>query len=221
MAAVEATARVQGVSSRSRILREARALFTAQGYAAVSMQQIADASGVNKATLYHHFRHKEDLFISVMDEEFARMAAEVGAAIAAGGSLRQQLARVAAHIFASSQSDFGRLVADLHEQVPEARRAEMLTHRAPPWEQIRDAVARAAQAGEVRDVDPDLVARLFFAMVRSQVWWSKFGAEHPRPDARLAATITDLLLDGIATARSLHDGADADQKGRSPHAKSR
>jgi AcrR family transcriptional regulator len=197
MAAVDAIARVQAVSSRARILREARALFTAQGYAAVSMQQIADASGVNKATLYHHFRHKEDLFISVMDEEFARMAAEVGAAIAAGGSLREQLARVAAHIFASSQSDFGRLVADLHEQVPEARRAEMLTHRAPPWEQIRDAVARAAQAGEVRDVDPDLVARLFFAMVRSQVWWSKFGAAHPEPDARLAATIADLLLDGV------------------------
>jgi AcrR family transcriptional regulator len=204
MVAVEAIARAVGASSRARILLEARALFTAQGYAAVSMQQIADAAGVNKATLYHHFRHKEDLFISVMDEEFARMAAEVGAAIAAGGSLRAQLTRVAAHIFASSQSDFGRLVADLHEQVPEARRAEMLAHRAPPWEQIREAIERAQTAGEVRDVDPDLVARLFFAMVRSQVWWATFGTERPRPDARLAATITDLLLDGIAADARPH-----------------
>ena len=53
----------------------------------------------------------------------------------------------------------------------------------------------------MRDVDADLVARLFFAMVRSQVWWAKYDAAHPIPDDRLAVTIADLLLDGIGSDR--------------------
>jgi AcrR family transcriptional regulator len=202
MAAIDLESLTGAVTGRGRILREARALFTAQGFAAVSMQQIADAAAVNKATLYHHFRDKEDLFVSVMEDEFRRMAASVEAAIAAGGPLRDQLRRVAAHVFASSQSDFGRLAADLHEQVSERRRAELMARRPPPWEQIRDAVERAQQRGEVRDVDADLVARLFFAMIRSQIWWSRLATGYTEPDERLAATIADLLLDGIGVKKA-------------------
>ena len=190
------------VSGRSRILREARLLFTAHGYAAVSMQQIADAAAVNKATLYHHFRDKEDLFVSVMVEQFRRLAGSVGAVIAAGGTLRDQLQRVAAHIFTSRQSDFGRLAADLRDNVSGPRRSELMDRCAPPWEQISLAVERAIASGEVRDVDPDLIARLFFAMVGSQIWWSDIGARYPEPDGLLAATIADLLLDGIRSPAS-------------------
>jgi AcrR family transcriptional regulator len=196
------------VSGRGRILREARLLFTAQGYAAVSMQQIADAAAVNKATLYHHFRDKEDLFLSVMVEEFRRLATSVGAVIAEGGSLRDQLRRVAAHIFASRQSDFGRLAADLRDNVSGQRRSELMGRCAPPWEQISRAVERAIASGEVRDVDADLVARLFFAMVGSQMWWSNIGTRYPEPDDRLAATIADLVLDGISTREPRQSAAD-------------
>ena len=190
-------------SGRDRILREARALFTAQGYAAVSMQQIADAASVNKATLYHHFRDKADLFVSVMVEEFGRLAASVGAVIAEGGTLRDQLQRVAAHIFASRQSDFGRLAADLRDNVSGQRRSELMGRCPAPWEPISATVERAVASGEMRPVGADLVARLFFAMVGSQIWWSNIGARYPEPDDRLAATIADLLLDGIGSRQPI------------------
>jgi TetR/AcrR family transcriptional regulator, cholesterol catabolism regulator len=197
MIAVESNPPAADKGGRGRILREARLLFTAHGYSSVSMQQIADAAAVNKATLYHHFRDKEDLFLSVMVEEFGRMASSVGAVIATGGSLRDQLRRVAAHIFASRQSDFGRLAADLRDNVSGQRRSELMGRCAPPWQQISLAVQRAIDSGEVRDVDADLVARLFFAMVGSQMWWSNIGTQYPEPDDRLATTIADLVLDGI------------------------
>jgi AcrR family transcriptional regulator len=204
------------IRGRARVLREARMLFTAQGYAAVSMQQIADAARVNKATLYHHFRDKEDLFVAVMAEEFAGATADIAAAIARGGTLREQLRRVATQIFASFQTDFGRLLADFHEHVSERRRAELRSRGAPPWEQIRAAVERAHAAGEVRAIDPDLAARLFFGMVRSQIWWSKYDAAHPVPDEALAETIVAVLLDGISAREPRnHDGGDAsgDERG--------
>ncbi|HEU5432162.1 MAG TPA: TetR/AcrR family transcriptional regulator [Thermomicrobiales bacterium] len=186
-----------GASGRERIMREARALFTAHGFASVSMQQIADAAGVNKATLYHHFRDKEDLFVAVMAAEFERERACIAGALAAEGDLRDRLQRVAAHLFASRHADFGRLLADLREQVSEGRRGELTAHCAPPWMQLRETIAQAAAAGEVRPYDPELVAQLFFAMVGSQSWWSKFGTDRPAPDARLAATLADILISGI------------------------
>jgi AcrR family transcriptional regulator len=196
--AVEATSSPPQTGGRVRILREARRLFTAQGYAAVSMQQIADSAGVNKATLYHHFADKEDLFVSVMVDEFARLATGLGEVIAEGGSLRDQLAGVARHIFSSHRSDFGRLSADLHEHVSEARRADLMRRSAAPWERIRLVIERAREEREVRDVDAELVARLFFAMVGSQIWWSKFRTESIAPDDQLAVLLADILLDGIA-----------------------
>ena len=189
-------------TSRGRILAAARSLFTAQGYAAVSMQQIAAVVGINKATLYHHFRDKEDLFVSVMASEFTRASTALGEAIALPKNLRDQLRRAANQIFASHQTDFGRLSADLREHVSEPRRSELTNRCGPPWQQIRLAVERAVASGEVRDVDPDLVARLFFAMVGSQVWWSKFNVSQPPLDDRLAATLADILLDGIASDAS-------------------
>lgn len=194
----DATSSSPQAGGRVRILREARLLFTAQGYAAVSMQQIADAASVNKATLYHHFDDKEDLFVSVMAEEFARLTSGVGEVIAEGRSLREQLARVAGYFFSSHRSDFGRLAADLHEHVSESRRVDLMRRCAPPWEHIRIAVERASDAGEVRGVDPELVARLFFAMVGSQIWWSKLRPDSAAPDDRLALDLAGILLDGIA-----------------------
>jgi AcrR family transcriptional regulator len=199
MVSTEPTLATPEATGRQRILRAARALFTANGYATVSMQQIADAAAVNKATLYHHFRDKEDLFVAVMIEEFARTTADVAAVIAKGVTLREQLTQVAEYLFVARQSDFGRLSADLHDHLSEQRRAEMMSRCAPPWEHIRTAIDRAITRGEVEADDTELVARLFFAMVGSQLWWRKFTAGRPAPDARLAATIVDLLLDGIGT----------------------
>jgi hypothetical protein len=79
---------------------------------------------------------------------------------------------------------------------------------APPWEQISRAVERAAASGEVREVDADLVARLFFAMVGSQIWWSNIGTQYPEADDRLAATIADLVLDGIGARDPLDRASD-------------
>lgn len=182
---------------RERILREARALFTAQGFAAVSMQQIADAAAVNKATLYHHFRDKEDLFVSVMAVEFARVRAGMTASAAEEGSLRERLQRVATYILATRQSDVGRLSADLRIHLSEERRTRLLEGCPAPWEPIQAMLEQAVASGEARAIDPELAARAFFAMAGSQSWWARFDSARHKPDGQLAATLADLLIEGI------------------------
>jgi AcrR family transcriptional regulator len=60
MAGGEAVARRRdGAATRQEAVRVALALFTQQGYEATSLRQIAEALGINKASLYYHFPNKE------------------------------------------------------------------------------------------------------------------------------------------------------------------
>jgi len=53
--------------TRQRLLAEAQRLFRERGYAATSLEQIADAAEVTKGAIYGHFASKEDLMLSAME----------------------------------------------------------------------------------------------------------------------------------------------------------
>ena len=64
------------VQTRTRILDEAEALFVARGFSAVSMRDIAAASGVTKSLIHHYFASKEQLWTEVKERVFAAYAEE-------------------------------------------------------------------------------------------------------------------------------------------------
>jgi AcrR family transcriptional regulator len=53
--------------TRQRLLAEAQRLFRERGYAATSLEQIAEAAEVTKGAIYGHFASKEDLMLSAME----------------------------------------------------------------------------------------------------------------------------------------------------------
>jgi AcrR family transcriptional regulator len=55
-----------------QILEVATGLLRERGYVAVSMEDVAKASGVGKATLYKHFASKDDLVVAVILAQMAR-----------------------------------------------------------------------------------------------------------------------------------------------------
>jgi AcrR family transcriptional regulator len=57
--------------TRSRIQEVALELFTEQGYEATSLREIADRLGVTKAALYYHFKTKDDIVTSFMQDRAA------------------------------------------------------------------------------------------------------------------------------------------------------
>src|ERR1700678_4762683 len=67
----EGVARVTRAESkertRQRLLAEAQRLFRERGYAATSLEQIAEAAEVTKGAIYGHFSSKEDLLLSVIE----------------------------------------------------------------------------------------------------------------------------------------------------------
>lgn len=184
------------LDGRARILSAARQLFTQYGFRAVSMQQIADAASVNKATLYHHFADKEALFVEVLRHEFDHIHKQFNPDSPEPGSLRHQLLNVVNQIFAAPSPDIGRLMADLRQNVSEDQRAALFSQASPPWDSLTTMFDRAAERGEIKPLDSAFLSRLLFVMAASQTGWSKFGG-CGQPDEAVAATLVDILLDGI------------------------
>jgi AcrR family transcriptional regulator len=63
--------------TRYRIQEVALELFTEQGYEATSLREIAERLGVTKAALYYHFKTKDDIVASFMEDRAAAMQAIV------------------------------------------------------------------------------------------------------------------------------------------------
>lgn len=76
---------------RDRILDAAMAVFRRHGFRRSSIEQTAEAAGLTRQALYHHFKSKEALFRAVIERlHDGALAAEIAAANAAekaGGSL--------------------------------------------------------------------------------------------------------------------------------------
>ena len=76
---------------RDRILDAAMQVFRRHGFRRSSIEQAAEAAGLTRQALYHHFKSKEALFRAGIERLHERaLAAEIAAANAAekaGGSL--------------------------------------------------------------------------------------------------------------------------------------
>src|SRR5688572_31812984 len=59
--------RPKDMGKRAAILEAAKVLFSHEGYAGTSMDQIAASAGVSKLTVYSHFGDKEALFIEAVE----------------------------------------------------------------------------------------------------------------------------------------------------------
>ena len=65
----EPAERVDAARNRERILYAARRLFAERGAGCVSMDEIAEAAGVGKGTLFRRFGSRAALALAVLSEE--------------------------------------------------------------------------------------------------------------------------------------------------------
>jgi len=67
----------QAEATRQLLVSIARQLFTEQGYAATSIEDIIKQAGVARGALYHHFPGKDALFRAVYDQDQTEVATRV------------------------------------------------------------------------------------------------------------------------------------------------
>lgn len=73
------------------VIRGARAVFFEHGFAGARVDQIADAAGVSKATMYAYFPTKTALFIEVVSRECDMLAEELETLLRTHGLMEKTL----------------------------------------------------------------------------------------------------------------------------------
>ncbi|HZP43518.1 MAG TPA: helix-turn-helix domain-containing protein [Candidatus Binatia bacterium] len=79
--------------SREKILDAAEALFAKRGYAGVGLSEIAEATGLGKSSLFHHFKSKPQLYAAACARILARIEERLVRSLAAGGDPLVRLER--------------------------------------------------------------------------------------------------------------------------------
>ena len=160
--------------TRARILAIGEQLLLERGYAGFSYQDIAEAVGIRKASIHHHFPAKEDLGRAILERVRLRLAEGRGPVAADAAQVRRQ--------FESFLRFFGRLaetgdrlcigarlsaeLAVLPEPVREPFREFMAEHAA--W---LEALCRAGQQTDAfrTDMPPAEQALMLRASVQGAV----------------------------------------------------
>jgi TetR/AcrR family transcriptional regulator len=78
-------------SSREKILEVAEARFARRGFAGVGMREVAEAAGLGKSSLFHHFPSKAGLYLAVLERVVERIEGHVLPALSLEGEVSGRL----------------------------------------------------------------------------------------------------------------------------------
>lgn len=126
--AISRNRRVAGADpeKRHQILEGAHAVFTARGFDAASMNDIAAAANVSKGTLYVYFEDKEHLFVALIEREREKQKQGMYAALAEEPDLTQALMNFGAGLVRLLTGPFAlsahRIVLGVAERMPDLGR---------------------------------------------------------------------------------------------------
>jgi AcrR family transcriptional regulator len=149
------------------ILQSAQRLFSQQGYTATAMHQIAEEAGIGKATIYHHFRSKELILLSLVNDSIDQL----------GGSLtiirkeeepRQRL-RVAAELSIRFLYSSAELIQIARREVPGVR--ELMVDRFASFfteyaTLLEETFQKGIEMKIFRPVNPHETAAVFLTMIQ-------------------------------------------------------
>ena len=83
----------QAAATRTELLRAARELFAARGYADVGTEEIVRAAHLTRGALYHHFADKRDLFRAVHAQLAEELLGQIVAQTAGSADAWEALVR--------------------------------------------------------------------------------------------------------------------------------
>ncbi|NIR34510.1 MAG: TetR/AcrR family transcriptional regulator [Actinobacteria bacterium] len=153
-------------STRERILESALAAFGTDGYAATSLDALADQLGVRKQTILYYFPSKQALFDAVIDDAAADLVKLFDTEASRGLDGIDQVEAIVRRVFrlAVRRPELLGLVREVSR--PGSITADRLgSHVAPIFERARDFLQREMDAGRLRRSDPSMLLLSIYSTV--------------------------------------------------------
>ncbi len=179
---------------RQAIVSAAAKLFMANGYGSVSMDAIARAAGVSKATLYAHFASKDALFATIIGGKCAAIALEGDTFLTDGEDIGVALNKIGRHLMhflvAPETQAMLRVVISESGRFPEHGAAFLRAGPEKFLARLREWFAAQHEAGRLVVPDAQIAADQFSALMRPLMFLRAMVAVPPSPtEAEIATTV--------------------------------
>jgi AcrR family transcriptional regulator len=180
---------------REELTRTAARLFAERGYHATSLADLAEALGIQKASLYHHIASKEDLLWEVAWEGAGAFHAALDGVPADLASPERIRLALRAHLaVVAGQLDIATVFVREWRHLSGERRDRFVAERRRYEERIRDLFRDGVERSELRtDLDVATAALLFLSAANWAYTWLRPGTD----TGALADRLYAALLDGM------------------------
>ncbi|OAA27421.1 transcriptional regulator [Frankia sp. EI5c] len=196
-------------ASASEILDAAAKAFSQRGYAATSIDDVADVLGCTKGRIYHYFRTKGDLFIGI-HRQSVEWALEAVAPVAeqadleAAQRLREMVRRHAMHLM--EKADYMR-PAQHHAEMNLASEGRDKREAVQQIFELRrqfeayftDVMTAGIAAGQFRDADPNVLVKAVLGTTNWMSVWFRAGGptDTPAERERIAEELAEYAMRGV------------------------
>ena len=168
---------------RDQLLRTAADCFRERGYRATTVGDIAARLGMSKASLYTHFRAKEEMLAAISRETIEGVTRELGLVLSSDWSPEEKLRRIVReHVrFVIANRSFLTVFFSEEANLP-PRFARALAAQKNRYDKgVESVIADGIRRGVFRDVPPRLVVFGLLGMLNWLYKWynprGRWGAE--------------------------------------------
>jgi AcrR family transcriptional regulator len=196
-----------GTPRGRELLDRAAQLFYQRGFDATTMQDIADAMGVLKGSLYHYIDNKEDILLAIIEQTHGRALEVVERCRRSEGDALDRLRELVLGVLEVNEADHIKVAVFVHEfrALDGERRTRVVSARTLIERYLLDLLEEGQNAGLVRgDLDIRLAAMGILGMLNWTYEWYRPGGALTAGE--IADAFTRLAIGGLAPRPMSEDG---------------
>ncbi|MNJ39474.1 HTH-type transcriptional regulator AcrR [compost metagenome] len=156
----------EGMPTSQHILYTASRLFMENGYESVSMNMVAQHSGVTKASVYYYFPTKNELFVACMVAVLVNVKQRIETILAQPRSFRERLVLIAQNYLRIPQVHMDGMIEKVKHHLSEEQHERLNSHENALYEALEQSFTDAAKKGEIYCEEPFLTAHLYVSMLK-------------------------------------------------------
>ena len=185
----------------SEVLDKAAALFAARGFAATSLQDIADQVGLSRTAIYYYFDSKDAVLhelVRGVTREAGRIfdGVEAATGITPAGKVHEAARRLVLWVV-DPRTHF-KLVDRSEHELPQAIAAVHRQAKRRVLSGMSGLIDAGIRAGEFRAVDARVSAFAIIGMCNWTAWW--FSPQGEKTAAEIAQSVADLAVASLRHA---------------------
>jgi AcrR family transcriptional regulator len=156
--------------TRTRLLDAAAVVFARRGFAAATLDEVAEEAGLTKGAVYSNFESKDDLIVALLDERLDRQLMGVATQADPHGDVRQQAEQAAAAYLRTLEHERESYLLAVEFSVHIAREPELRRKFGKRYRDMRDSYARlieeyAEASGLTLPLPADEMMLIYFALM--------------------------------------------------------